>query len=91
MWEDPRDNPRLLPPIRRDTPEWLTGYAKRQAIERSFKSMKQSIRLEEHSARNLGQVNLHTLMVTLAYQAQAVSKLRAGKKSEMRSMVRQVA
>ena len=91
VWEDPRDNPRVLTQIMRGTPEWKKTYAKRQAIERSFKSMKQSVRLEEHSARDLEQVTLHTLMVILAYQSKSVSKLRSGKKSEMRSMVRQVA
>ena len=91
VWENPRDNPRLLHPFRRDTPEWDYRYAKRQSIERIFKSMKQSVRLERHSARNLKQITLHTLMVTLAYQSQAVSKLRAGNKKEMRWMVRKVA
>ena len=42
VWEDPTRNVRLFGAIRRDGPEWKVLYAKRQAIERVFKSMKES-------------------------------------------------
>ena len=44
VWENPTTNPRLFSPIRRQSPECKALYAKRQAIERSFKSLKQSRR-----------------------------------------------
>ena len=50
----------------------------RQAIERVFKSMKESRRLERHCVRGLRQVMLHILMSTLAFQVTALAHIRAG-------------
>lgn len=90
-WEDPSRNIRMFGAIRRDGPEWKALYAKRQAIERVFKSMKQSRRLERHCVRGLRQVALHALMSVITYQATALWKLQLGRADEMRWMVRQVA
>ena len=61
VWEDPTRNVRLFGAIRRDGPEWKALYAKRQAIERVFKSMKESRRLERHCVRGLRQITLHAM------------------------------
>ena len=55
----------LFAATRRDGPEWKALYAKRQAIERVFKSMKESRRLERHCVRGLRQITLHSLMSAL--------------------------
>ena len=91
VWEDPTRNVRLFGAIRRDGPEWKALYAKRQAIERVFKSMKESRRLERHCVRGLRQITLHTIMSALAFQATALVKLRTGQADMMRWMVRKVA
>ena len=91
VWEDPTRNVRLFGAIRRDGPEWKALYAKRQAIERVFKSMKESRRLERHCVRGLRQITLHTMMSALAFQATALVKLRTGQADMMRWMVRKVA
>ena len=91
VWEDPTRNVRLFGAIRRDGPEWKALYAKRQAIERVFKSMKESRRLERHCIRGLRQITLHAMMSALAFQATALVKLRAGQADMMRWMVRKVA
>ena len=92
VWEDPSQNIRLFGAgIRRNSPEWNALYSKRQGIERVFKSMKQSRRLEKHGFRGLRKITLHALMSVLAYQATALVKLQAGKQDEMRWMVRRVA
>ena len=91
VWQDPHENIRLFGVIRRDGPEWQALYAKRQAIERVFKSMKESRRLERHCVRGLRQIKLHALMSSLAFQATALVRLRAGEADEMRWMVRRVA
>ena len=91
VWEDPTRNVRLFGAIRRAGPEWKALYAKRQAIERVFKSMKESRRLERHCVRGLRQITLHAMMSALAFQATALVKLRAGQAEMMRWMVRKVA
>ena len=74
---------------RRGTPEWKAKYKKRWSVERVFKSMKESRRLESHCVRGLKHITLHALMSTLSYQATAYVK--AVNKEEMRWMVRKVA
>ena len=90
--EDPLDNIRVHGPItRRNSPEWKALYGKRWSVERVFKSMKESRRLESHCVRGLKHITLHCLMSTLTYQASALAKVQAGEKDSMRWMVRKVA
>ena len=91
VWEDPRADIRLFGVLRRNSPEWKALYSKRQAIERTFKSMKQSRRLERHCTRGLRMVQLHALMSTLAYQVTALAAVRAGELDTMRWQVWRVA
>ena len=91
VWEDPRANIRLFGVLRRGSPEWKALYSKRQAIERTFKSMKQSRRLERHCTRGLRMVQLHALMSTLAYQVTALAAVRVGELDTMRWQVWRVA
>ena len=91
VWEDPRANIRLFGVLRRDSAEWKALYAKRQTIERIFKRMKQSRRLERHCTRGLRMVQLHTQMSALAYQVTALAAVRAGELDTMRWMVWKVA
>ena len=87
----PRRNIRLFGVLRRDSKEWKALYCKRQTIERTFKSMKLSRRLERHCTRGLRMVRLHALMSALAYQATALAAVRAGELETMRWMVWKVA
>ena len=93
VWEDPRKNLRLFGTIelRRDSPEWRDRYAKRQAIERTFKSLKQSRRLERHCTRGQRQITLHCLVSVLSYQATAFVTAQSGRLGWMRWMVAPVA
>ena len=91
VWEDPAKNIRLFGVVRRDSQEWKDLYTKRQAIERVFKSMKESRRLERHCIRGLRQVTLHAAISALAFQATVLVRLRAGEAEWMRWMVRRVA
>ena len=63
----------------------------RWAIERVFKSLKESRRLERHCVRGLRQITLHALMSTLTFQATALVRILAGEAEWMRWMVRKVA
>ena len=67
VWENPSNNIRLFGKIRRDSPEWKDHYRKRQAIERVFKSLKESRRLERHCIRGLRRVTLHSLMSSSSF------------------------
>ena len=91
VWEDPSPNIRLFGVIRRDSPEWDALYHKRQAIERRFKSLKQSVRLEHHYVRGRQKVSLHARMSVLTGQARSLAKVRDSKVGEMGWMVRKVA
>ena len=91
VWEDPSQNIRLFGVVRRGSQEWKDLYTKRQAIERVFKSMKESRRLERHCLRGLRQITLHAAMSALTFQATVLVRLRAGEPEWMRWMVRKVA
>ena len=90
VWEDPSSNLRLFGRIRRDSAEWKRYYKRRQAIERVFKSLKESRRLERHCVRGLRRITLHAAMSVLSFQATALAKVRTGEPEFMRWMVRQV-
>ena len=91
VWQDPAENLRLFGAVRRKSEEWQGLYAKRQSIERCFKSLKQSRRLERHCVRGLRQVRLHCLMSVLSFQATALATVQAGARARMRWMVARVA
>jgi hypothetical protein len=91
VWEDPGKNIRLFGVIRRDSRDWKDLYAKRQAIERVFKSMKESRRLEQHCVRGLRQITLHAMMSVLAFQVTVLVRLLVGDADKMCWMVRRVA
>ena len=91
VWEDPSENIRLFGVVRRGSQEWKDLYTKRQAIERVFKSMKESRRLERHRIRGLRQITLHAVMSALTFQATVLVRLQAGETDLMRWMVRKVA
>ena len=91
IWEDPSRNVRLFGAIRRNGPEWKALYAKRQAIERVFKRLKESRRLERHCVRGMRQITLHALMSVLAYQATVLVRLQAGEADRKLWMVEKVA
>ena len=91
VWEDHSRNPRVSGPVRRDSQEWKDLYAKREAIERIFKSLKESRRLNSHCTRGLRQITLHAFMSMLTFQATALVRVMAGESAWMRWMVRKVA
>lgn len=77
--ENPMDNIRVHGPItRRGSPEWNAFYKKRWSVERVFKTMKQSLRLEDHTARGLKHITLLASMSMLTFQATRLVKERAG-------------
>ena len=90
-WENVTDNPRLFGPLRRDSKEWKTLYRKRQSIERVFKSLKQSRRLESHCIMGLSAISLHATMSVLSFQASVLVRIQAGETDSMCWMVKKVA
>ncbi len=91
VWELPGRDLRLTGILRRDSPEWNALYSKRQAVERTFKSLKESRRLERHCVRGLRNITLHIYMALLAYSATVLAQLQAGQFAMMRWQVRKVA
>ena len=91
VWENRTDNPRLFGPIRRGSPEWKNLYSLRQSIERVFKSLKQSRRLESHCIRGLRSISLHATMSVLTFQATVLVRLGADEAENLCWMVRKVA
>ena len=69
-WLNPREeNLRLCGAIPRDGKEWKSLYARRQGVERLFKSAKQDVRLDRHNRMGLAAVGAHARMSVLVYQA----------------------
>ena len=91
FWEKRDDNPRVFGPVRRGSREWKTLYKMRWSVERVFKSMKESRRLESHCVRGIRKVSLHAAMSALAFLATALARLRSGDIESLRWMVRKVA
>lgn len=77
--------------VRRDSRQWATLYAKRQSVERTFKSLKESRRLNRHCVRGLKKATLHASMSVLSYQATALTKMSLGQEDKARWMVPLVA
>ena len=90
-WEDPKVNPRLFGVIRRDSLERKNLYRLRQGIERIFKSMKQSRRLEAHCLRGFDKIAVHSALSVLIFQATVLTHCRLGNAMGMRWQVRKVA
>ena len=90
LWENRDDNPRLFGPLRQQSAAWKALYRLRQAVERVFKSMKESRRLERHCKRGLRHISLHALMSIVAYSATALVQIQAGRR-DYRWMLRKVA
>ena len=90
LWENRQDNPRLFGPLRQQSAAWKALYRLRQAVERGFKSMKESRRLERHCKRGLQNISLHALMSIVAYSATALVQIQAGRR-DYRWMLRKVA
>ena len=90
VWENRTDNPRLFGPIRQGSAEWKALYRLRQSVERVFKSLKESRRLERHYVRGLRRVGLQASMSTLGFVSTFLVKLCAGQPNP-RWMVRKVA
>ena len=91
IWDKPPDDPRVFPPIKRGSDEWKRLYRLRQSVERHFKALKQSRRLEDHCVRGLPALTLHAAMSTLMFQATASHRLAVGEFERLRWQVRKVA
>ena len=91
VWENRSDNLRLFGQVRRGSQEWKDLYGLRQSVERIFKSLKQSRRLEAHCLRGLRNIGLHNTMSVLAFQATALTRIFSGQTEYLRWMVRKVA
>ena len=75
---DPMKDIRKHGVIRRESKQWSLYYRLRKAIERVFKSMKESRRLERHCVRGLRGIRLHALMSALTFSATALMNAEAG-------------
>lgn len=74
---DPKEDIRLFGrKIRRGTPEWEEEYEGRYGVERLFAWWKIGCALEGHYFRGKANVELHTLLTALAYQAHQIARLR---------------
>ena len=87
------DDPRRFPAISRQSQEWKDLYDRRQSIERVFKSLKESRRLNSHCVRGLRRIALHNSMSMMSFQATVLLRTRSGVRpgETMRWQVRKVA
>ncbi len=73
IWLDPMTDIRKIGTIRRASDKFQDMYRERYAVERPFKSMKQSRRLEHHTRRGAKKIHIHMLLSTFAYLATVLS------------------
>ena len=62
--------------IRRGAPKWDEGYKGRYGVERLYAWWKVGLALEGHYFRGKANIELHTLLTALAYQARQITRLR---------------
>ena len=89
VWETPADR-RLFGSMSEGSRRWKALYRRRQSVERVFKSLKESRRLERHFIRGLRRVALHVAMSVLSFAVTYLVNLLAGD-IRPRWMVRKVA
>lgn len=76
---DPEEDIRLFGgAIRRGSPEWKEKYKGRYGVERLFAWWKVGCALEGHYFRGKANIELHTLLTALAYQARQIARLSGG-------------
>lgn len=70
-----RPSPRDVSLVPRQSALWKKMYSTRQGVERVFKSMKQSKRLNSHCFRGFARIQLHCTLSALAVQITAYRRL----------------
>lgn len=74
---DPAEDIRLFGgAIRRGAPEWDEGYKGRYGVERLYAWWKVGGALEGHYFRGKANIELHTMLTALGYQARQLARLR---------------
>lgn len=91
IWDEAQPVSRKYPELPRSSPRWKKLYRMRQSVERLFKSLKESCRLNSHCSRGLTKVSLHAAMSVLAYQAKAWEWIKDGQEHLLRWMVKPIA
>ena len=89
-WDSPANRGWTLVKLSMEPARWNHLYRQRQSVERVFKSLKESRRLERHYIRGLRRIALHALMSVLSFNATYLVNLLAGE-ARPRWMVRKVA
>ena len=91
VWEDPKNNLRVIGVLPRSSRGWKRLYRLRMSIERIFRSLKHSRGLEGHMVRGMKKITLHATLSVLTCQATVLARLRAGDVEKMRQMAVKVA
>ena len=86
LWEKPQSY-RMNGLLAQNAPNWKPIYELRQSVERVFKSLKESRRLERHYIRTQNKISLHVSMSVLAYQLTALFRIRRNELDMMRWQV----
>ena len=76
--------------VPRGTPLFRTLYRTRQSVERVFKSMKESRRLNGHHLRGLAKISHHAALSMLAFQVTALRHVRTQDAPTLRWQVQKV-
>jgi len=87
IWEDPRRFPGLW----RDSKKWRRLYRKRTAVERVNARLKDFLLLDELTVRGMNKVTAHVSLGLLVMLAGAQAMLGAGRREDLRRVVRSAA
>ena len=86
-WASPMQDLKLFGTMCRVSPEWRTYYGMRYAIERIFKLMKGSHRLEHHTVSGINHMRVHVSVSLLVFLATILNNLQSGESGSLNQMV----
>lgn len=90
VWIKPSEDYRRFCPIPRASVRWKATYDQRQSAEHLFSRLKAHRRLDDHCFRGIEKITVHSLMAALVVLANALAKLKARRRLELRTCVRAI-
>lgn len=85
-FEDPADNPKTIGVLARSSPEFKERYNRRQTVERTFSSAKESRLLGEHRYLDFMKIYAHVSLSLTSYVVTMLARVLMGQIERIRQM-----
>lgn len=90
VWIRPANDYRRFCAVPRASVRWKLIYDQRQSAEHLFSRLKEHRRLDDHCFRSIEKITVHSTLAALVVVANALAKIRARKRPELRACVRAI-